>query len=452
MTFKSINPYNNEVIEEFLAFDAEKVERIIKRSMAAFKQFKTVTFEERAQLMKRAGEILRHDKAVFAHTITTEMGKPIRESVNEIEKCAWVCDYYADHAKHFLQDQVIETDSRKSYIKHQPLGPILAVMPWNYPFWQVFRFAAPALMAGNTGLLKHASNVTRCALQIEDIFRKSGFPEGCFQTLILESRHIEKLIEHDAIKAITLTGSEQAGSQVAAAAGRNIKKSVLELGGSNAFVVLDDADLERAALAGVQSRMLNTGQSCIASKRFIVMRPVAEKFIALFKEKMQLLRTGNPLDSTTEAGPLARIDLAEQLERQVTQSVSKGAKIILGGRRDHANFAPTILTDVKPGMPAFDEELFGPVAAVTLVDTSEEALTLANMSSFGLGCSVFTRSQEKAATFIEHIEDGAVFINSAVRSDPRLPFGGTKRSGYGRELSEYGIKEFINIKTVCVMG
>lgn len=450
MGFQSINPFTNKLLEEFETFSQEKTNAIVDNAAQTFSSWRKTDFTLRCQLMKKVAAVIREKKTSYAKTITLEMGKPIRESVSEVEKCAWTCDFYADHAEKFLRDITIETDADKSYVMHQPLGAILAIMPWNFPFWQVFRFAAPALMAGNVGLLKHASNVTRCALHIEDIFQEAGFPEGVFQTLILESGKINQLIENPVIKAVTLTGSEKAGSEVAAAAGRNIKKSVLELGGSNAFVVLDDADIEQAASVGVQARMLNTGQSCIAAKRFIVMEKVADKFLEAFRKKLEALRAGDPLDSATEIGTLARIDLAEQLEDQVNRSVSMGAKLLVGGTRDKAKYTPAILTHVKPGMPAFDEELFGPVAPITVVKTEDEALAMANHTRFGLGATICTTSHARAEKFINNIEDGSVFVNALVKSDPHLPFGGTKHSGYGRELSEYGIKEFVNIKTVYI--
>lgn len=450
MAFQSINPYTNEVVEEFKVHSAEQVKQMVEKAASAFAEWRQTNFKRRSQLMKKAAELMRSKKAAYAKTITVEMGKPVREAVSEIEKCAWVCEYYADHAETFLKDRHIDTDADKSYVMYQPIGPVLAIMPWNFPFWQVWRFAAPALMAGNVALLKHASNVTRCALHIEEVFREAGFPPEAFQTLILESSRVADVIENNVIKAVTLTGSEHAGSQVASLAGKNIKKTVLELGGSNAFVVLDDADIEHAVSVGVQARMINTGQSCIAAKRFILREKIAGKYIDLFRKKLEALRIGNPLESSTEVGPLARIDLAEQLEEQVNKSVSLGAKIVSGGKREGALYTPTILSNVTPGMPAFDEELFGPVAAVTIAKTDDEALALANNSKFGLGVTICTSSRERARKFIEWIEDGSVFINSLVKSDPRLPFGGTKKSGYGRELSEYGIKEFVNIKTVYI--
>jgi succinate-semialdehyde dehydrogenase/glutarate-semialdehyde dehydrogenase len=450
MRIQSTNPFTNTLLEEFETFSSEKVATLVEQAERTFSSWRRTDFAHRCRLMKKAASIMRDKKATYARTITLEMGKPIRESVSEVEKCAWTCEFYAENAEKFLRDIVIETDADKSYVIHQPLGAILAIMPWNFPFWQVVRFAAPALMAGNVGLLKHASNVTRCALHIEDIFQEAGFPEGVFQSLILESGKITSLIENPVIKAVTLTGSEKAGAEVAAAAGKNIKKSVLELGGSNAFVVLDDADIEQAATVGVQARMINTGQSCIAAKRFIIMEKVADKFLEAFRKKLGALRAGDPLESTTEIGTLARIDLAEQLESQVNKSIAMGAKLLMGGNRDQAKYTPAILTGVKPGMPAFDEELFGPVAPFTVVKTEDEALAMANHTKFGLGTTICTTNRLKAEKFIENIEDGSVFINALVKSDPHLPFGGTKRSGYGRELSEYGIKEFVNIKTVYI--
>lgn len=450
MTFQSINPYNNQLIEEFDSHTPQEIAAKLEKADNTFASWRKTDFASRSILLKKAAETLRAKKASYAQTITLEMGKPIKESVAEIEKCAWACDYYADHAAHFLRDEIKETDATHSYVKYQPLGLILAIMPWNFPFWQTFRFAAPALMAGNVGMLKHAANVTRCALLIEEVFTSSGFPKGAFQSIIIHPKDVSGLIDNPLVKAVTLTGSEHAGISVATQAGKNIKKTVLELGGSNAFVVLADADLEQAATVGVTARMQNAGQSCIAAKRFIVIESVAAQFLALFKEKMSPLRTGDPLESTTQMGPLARVDLAEKLEDQVNRSVAQGARLIVGGQRTDAHYTPTILTDVKPGMPAFDEELFGPVAAFTVAKDEDEALALANQTSFGLGASVFTSDSSRARRFIDEIEDGAVFVNALVKSDPRLPFGGTKRSGYGRELSEHGIREFVNAKTVYI--
>ncbi|MEZ5016628.1 MAG: NAD-dependent succinate-semialdehyde dehydrogenase [Flavipsychrobacter sp.] len=450
--FRSINPYNNQVIEEFETYSESDINNAIELADNTYKQWRLTSFEERSKLFKKAANILRERKDKYARSIVLEMGKPITQAHLEIEKCAMVCEYYANNAANMLKDEVVPTDAEMSMVKYHPLGTILAIMPWNYPYWQVFRFAAPALMAGNVCLLKHAQNVIRCSLNIDEIFKDAGFPHGAFQSLIITSEQTVGVIEHKAVKAVTLTGSERAGKSVAATAGRNIKKTVLELGGSNAFVVLSDADLADAAKVGTTARMVNTGQSCIAAKRFIVMRDVAEAFTQLLKENIQALQLGNPLDETTGIGPMARLDLAEALDKQVQTSIEKGAKLLMGGKRTAATYLPTILTDVTPGMPAFDEELFGPVASIIVVDSVEEALKLANKSNYGLGVSVCTKNATHAQLFIDHSEDGAVFINSLVKSDPRLPFGGTKISGYGRELSEHGIKEFVNIKTVFVKG
>lgn len=450
--FTSINPYNNEILETFQTHPEQEIERAIDKADAAFQQWRKTTFEHRANLMQQTAILLRKKKEQYAATMVREMGKPILEAYAEIEKSAWVCDYYAEHAKDFLKEEIIPTDADTSLVRYDPIGTVLAIMPWNYPYWQVLRFAAPAIMAGNVCLLKHAQNVIRCSLDIEALFLEAGFPEGIFKSLIITPEQTVSVIEHPLVKAVTLTGSERAGRSVAATAGKNIKKTVLELGGSNAFIVLSDADIKAAAHEGCMARMKNTGQSCIAAKRFIVMKDIADEFIQLLKQNIETLQLGDPMLETTELGPLARVDLAEKLERQVNDSIKKGAHLLMGHKRENATFYPTILTNVQPGMPAFDEELFGPVAAITIANSDEEALHLANKSSFGLGLTVCTRSKEKAKYFIEHADDGAVFINSLVKSDPRLPFGGTKQSGYGRELSAHGIKEFVNIKTVFIKG
>lgn len=450
--FQSINPYNNQLIEEFDTHTTEEITQAINDADAAYSSWRKTSFSHRAGLMHKAAAVLRAGKEKYAKAMVLEMGKPIKEAYAEIEKCAMVCEYYADHAEEFLKDEVIATDADKSLVRHDPIGTVLAIMPWNYPYWQVFRFAAPALMAGNVCLLKHAQNVIRCSLFIDEIFTEAGFPSGTFKSLVITPEQTVPVIEHDKVKAVTLTGSERAGKSVAATAGGSIKKTVLELGGSNAFVVLSDADIESAATIGCSSRMMNTGQSCIAAKRFIVMRDVAEQFTELLHQNIAALKIGEPMDEQTQVGAMARVDLAEGLQDQVQRSIDKGAKVLLGNKREGAIFHPTILTDVQPGMPAFDEELFGPVASIIVVDSEDEALTLANQSNFGLGMSVCTKSAEKAQKFIEGAEDGAVFINSLVKSDPRLPFGGTKLSGYGRELSSHGIKEFVNLKTVYIQG
>jgi succinate-semialdehyde dehydrogenase/glutarate-semialdehyde dehydrogenase len=383
-----------------------------------------------------------------------EMGKPLAQGRAETEKCAWCCDYYADNAEKFLSPEVVETDASKSYVAFNPLGIVLAVMPWNFPFWQVFRFAAPGLMAGNAGILKHASNVPGCALAIEEIFRNAGFPENLFRTVLVNNQVVANIIEHPHVKAITLTGSTPAGKSVASKAGSVMKKTVLELGGSDPYVILKDADLDLAVDTCVTSRLINGGQSCIAAKRFIVVDEIRNQFEEMFVAKMKSKKMGNPLEEGIDLGPQARIDLRNALHRQVVISVEKGARLLLGGtipEREGAYYEPTVLTDVKKGMPAYDEELFGPVAAIIPVENEEEAIRVANDSEFGLGAAVFTRDLKRGENIAaEKFEAGACFVNTFVKSDPRLPFGGVKESGYGRELSSYGIREFVNNKTVFI--
>jgi succinate-semialdehyde dehydrogenase / glutarate-semialdehyde dehydrogenase len=447
---QSVNPFNQSVIAEFQPHDADTIDKKIRLATQAFQSWRKKGISFRADLMKRAGEILRQDKEHFARTMSLEMGKVLQEARDEVEKCAGACDYFAEHAESFLADEPVSTEASKSMIAYQPLGPVLAIMPWNFPLWQVFRFAAPSLMAGNVGLLKHAANVTYCALMIEKIFLGAGFPEGVFQSLLIDSKQVKGIIARDEIKAVTLTGSEFAGTQVAANAGENLKKTVLELGGSDPFIVLEDADLALAAKIGTQSRMQNAGQSCVAAKRFIVLEKVKEEFLQLFKKQIESLRQGNQLEDGTTTGPIARLDLAEQLEKQVQDSVYAGSKIIVGGTRNGCNFAPTLLDHVWPGMVAFDEEIFGPVAALITVKTEADAITMANASRYGLGASVWTTDKERGERVARELECGSVFINSLMRSDQRLPFGGIKKSGYGRELSMLGIREFVNAKSIYV--
>jgi succinate-semialdehyde dehydrogenase/glutarate-semialdehyde dehydrogenase len=403
--------------------------------------------------MKKSAQILRDKKEHYARLMTLEMGKLLRESMAEVEKCAWVCDYYADHAGEILKDDVIATDATRSFVAFQPIGVVLAVMPWNFPFWQVFRFAAPALMAGNAAVLKHASNVPGCAMAIEEVFNEAGFPENLFRTLMVPSSGVEAVIENPLIVAATLTGSESAGSQVASAAGKHLKKTVLELGGADPFIVLDDADLDAAVKTAVTARMLNQGQSCIAAKRFIVTEPVMQQFELALKQEFEALRTGDPLDPQTQVGPLARPDLVDEIERQVSASVAAGARLVTGGRRpDRAGcyFEPTILADVRKGMPVYSQETFGPVVSLITARDEEEAIRIANDSDFGLGGCVWTRDLTRGERVARKIETGAMFVNGMTKSDPRLPFGGIKKSGYGRELASYGIKEFVNIKTIWI--
>lgn len=394
--------------------------------------------------------MLRDNREKYAKIMSMEMGKVLNESRGEIDKCANGCDFFAENAEVFLKDIPIKTEASKSLIAFQPLGPVLAIMPWNFPLWQVFRFAAPAFMAGNVGLLKHAANVSQCSLLIEDVFRQAGFPEGTFQSLLVDSKNVAGIILRPEIAAVSLTGSENAGMKVAEAAGRSLKKCVLELGGSDPFIVLEDCDLELTAKIATQSRMQNAGQSCIAAKRFIVVEKIREDFLSRFKSTVEQLIQGNQLDEKTTTGPLARLDLAEDLEKQLSDSVESGAKIITGGERSGANFQPTILDDVRPGMKAFDEEMFGPVASVITVKNDAEAIAMANNHRYGLGASVWTQDKQRGERVAREIESGSVFVNSLMRSDQRLPFGGIKKSGYGRELSELGIKEFVNAKTIFV--
>jgi succinate-semialdehyde dehydrogenase / glutarate-semialdehyde dehydrogenase len=454
MALEAVNPANGEKVKTYPEMTHGEVESRIHRAGQAFADWKTRAFSERAELIKKAAGVLR-DKAVeFARLMALEMGKPVRDGRSEIEKCAWVCDHYAEEAESILSPEIIATDAGKSYVTFQPLGVVLAVMPWNYPFWQVFRFAAPALMAGNAGILKHSANVPGCALAIEDVFRQAGFPESVFQTLMIGGDRVEKVIENPLVKAVTLTGSKPAGQAVAATAGRMLKKSVLELGGSDPYIILEDADLEAAAAACAASRLLNSGQSCIAAKRFVVVEAVRHSFEALLVDQMRAKKMGDPMMESVEIGPQARFDLRDDLHRQVRQSVEKGARCLLGGKLPDgpgAFYPPTVLTDVHKGMPAYDEETFGPVAAVIGVKDEKEAIRVANDTVFGLGAAVFTRDiargERIAATALDA---GSCFVNAFVKSDPRLPFGGIKESGYGRELSHYGIKEFVNIKSVYI--
>jgi len=451
MSFKSVNPYSGKTTEEFSAWSSVEVEKALGKSAEMQPFWEKTPLDERCRLIREAGRVMEARKEALAQIITLEMGKLIGEARAEIEKCIWGCEFYADHGSDFLRDESIKTDAGKSFVTFQPLGTVLAVMPWNFPFWQVFRFAAPALVAGNTAVLKHASNVPQCAKAIEQIFIEAGFPKGIFQTLMIPASLVSLVIEDPAIKAVTLTGSEQAGRKVASLAAANLKKSVLELGGSDAFVVLEDADMENTVKTAVTARFLNAGQSCIAAKRFIVVDSVATEFIDRFKTEVEKLTIGDPADEATTLAPMARHDLRDELHQQVQASIQKGAKVITGCLpEDHpgAFYQASILSEVKPGMRAWDEELFGPVASVIRARDEQEALVIANGSRFGLGGSVWTRDQERGERFARALESGAAFVNSMVKSDPRLPFGGIKASGYGRELSHYGMHEFVNIKTI----
>jgi succinate-semialdehyde dehydrogenase/glutarate-semialdehyde dehydrogenase len=453
MSIQSINPWNGETLETFEETSGPDLEQILTAASAAFHDWREVPFAGRASRMRKAADILRARKREYARTMAVEMGKPIVQGEAEIEKCAGTCEYYAQHAEVFLAEQARQTDASRSYVRFDPLGIILAVMPWNFPFWQVFRFSAPALMAGNAAVLKHASSVPRCALQIADVFRDAGFPPGLFSSTLIGARAVAGLIADRRVVAVTLTGSDRTGSLVAEQAGRALKKTVLELGGSDPFIVLADADLVAAAKTAADARLVNSGQSCIAAKRFIVVESVADQFLERFAEQLRSRRVGDPLDRATEVGPQARVDLRDALHAQVGESIKRGAELVLGGAVPSgkgALYPPTLLAAVDPGMPAFDEETFGPVAAVIRAKDEADALRLANDSAFGLGASLWTRDRSLAERMAARIEAGAVFVNGMVRSDPRLPFGGIKRSGYGRELSEYGIREFVNIKSVWI--
>jgi len=453
MSIQSVNPATGELLESFTPASPGELDRLVGKAHAAFVRWRSAPFAERAARMREAARLLRNGMGQHALNMTLEMGKPIVQAEAEVEKCALCCDYYADHAESFLAAEPRATDASKSYVRFDPLGVVLAVMPWNFPYWQVFRFAAPALMAGNAAILKHASNVPRCALAIERVFAGAGFPEGLFATALIESGPVARLISDPRIAAVTLTGSEPAGVAVASQAGRDLKKTVLELGGSDPFVILADADLGAAAKAAADARLVNSGQSCIAAKRFIAVDTVADKFVDLFVGELRSRRMGDPLARETQVGPQARSDLRDLLHRQVEESVKAGAKCLLGGeipRGKGAFYPPTVLAEVDKGMPAFDEETFGPVAAFVRAEDESDAIRLANDSAFGLGASLWTRDRGRAEHLAEQIEAGAVFVNGIVKSDPRMPFGGIKRSGYGRELSEYGIREFVNIKSVWI--
>lgn len=450
MEFQSVNPYNNKEVGRYKAQTTVEIENILDKSGDAFKTWGKQPLHHRTELLKKAGQVLRDNVEEYAQMITAEMGKPISESRAEVNKCAWVCDYYAENAALFLAPEEVKTDATESFVRYDPLGTVFAIMPWNFPFWQVFRFAAPTLTAGNTGLLKHAPNVFGCALKIEEVFKKAGYPEGVFQNLIVHHDQTEKIIAHDTVKAVTLTGSEMAGAAVGQLAGKYIKKSLLELGGNNSFIVWEDADIDQAVKTAVSARMLNCGQSCIAAKRFILLEGIYDEFVSKFTEAVSQLKAGDTNDEVTQVGPLARKDLADQLNRQVKNSVKQGAKVLLGGNQDNCFHEPTILGDVKPGMTAFDEETFGPLAAIIKAKDIDEAFRLSELSKYGLGTTVFTKDTAKAIEMAYRVSDGAYFVNELVKSDPRLPFGGTKRSGYGRELAKEGMREFVNIKTVYV--
>lgn len=450
---KSINPATEELIQEYPSIDSQEIRTIIDHTHETFLSWRNKSFIDRATLMKKLSDILQENSRKYAETISQEMGKPISESIAEVEKSAWVCKYYADNAEQMLQDEILDSDASKSFVSFEALGVVLAVMPWNFPFWQVFRFAAPALMAGNAAVLKHASNVMGCANLIEQCFKDAGFPEYLFRNLQISSTQVKDVIKNPKIVAITLTGSEWAGSKVAEDSGKEIKKTVLELGGADAFIVLEDANLKEASIWGVFSRMLNNGQSCIAAKRFILHKDIADEYIELIVQEIKNWTIGNPLNENTKIGPLARPDLLEDLQIQLDDAIDQGAELIIGGKSIEGRgnyFEPTIIKNIKPGMKIYTEETFGPVFSIFIVNDKEEAIQLANDSDLGLGGSIWTEDIEKGMALARRVESGAVFVNGMTKSDPRLPFGGIKKSGYGRELSHYGIKEFVNMKTIWV--
>jgi succinate-semialdehyde dehydrogenase / glutarate-semialdehyde dehydrogenase len=458
MSISSINPATGEVLQTFAPLNEQQLEGKLSRAAETFRTYRCTKFSARAGMMQSAAEILETEKKSFARTMTLEMGKPIKAAVQEAEKCAWVCRYYAENAERHLADDIVQTNATRSYVHYQPIGVVLAVMPWNFPFWQVFRFAAPALMAGNVGLLKHASNVPQCALAIEEIFRRAGFPEGAFQTLLIGSQAVQNVLEDSRVAAATLTGSEPAGRSVAGIAGKQIKKTVLELGGSDPFIVMPSANFEEAVSTAVKARTINNGQSCIAAKRFIVHERIYDRFESEFIAAMKRLRVGDPLAESTDIGPLATEQILDDLDQQVNASATAGAKILTGGRRvkfdgelARGNFyEPTVLAGIPKESPAYRDEIFGPVASLFRISTIDEAIELANATTFGLGSAAWTNDPEERERFIDELEAGCVFINGMVASDPRLPFGGVKHSGYGRELSDFGIREFVNIKTVWI--
>ncbi|UFS69394.1 NAD-dependent succinate-semialdehyde dehydrogenase [Geomonas sp. RF6] len=453
MAIQSINPATGKVLDTFEEWTAEKTAHVVSQVHKAWLEWRNSSFAERAAVMKGAAEVLRHNRDEFAQLMALEMGKPIRQGRDEVEKCAWGCEYFAENAEAMLAPESANSDGSAAYVAFRPLGVVLAIMPWNFPFWQVFRFAAPALMAGNTAVLKHSSNVPLTALAIEQVFVRAGFPEDVFRTLLVSSSHAEEVLENPLVRAVSLTGSSDAGRHVARRAGELLKKSVLELGGSDPFVVLDDADLDSAARIAAKARCFNSGQSCIAAKRFIVERSVYGPFLNRFRTAMASLVVGDPMEERTEVGPLARGDLREALHEQVLDAVQHGAELALGGMIPHKDgffYPTTVLSGVRPGMRAYHEELFGPVASVIPVRDDEEAIEVANDTPFGLGGSVWTRDTAKGEALAARIEAGAVFVNGMVKSDPRLPFGGIKDSGFGRELSRYGIREFTNVQTVWI--
>jgi len=453
MAIATVNPATGETLRTFTPLDDAGIEAKVQNTERAFAVNRARSFAERAVRLRRAAEVLDRRREEFGRVMTIEMGKPIGAAIAEVQKCALNCRYYADHGESFLRDEPVKTEAKESFIRYEPIGAVLAVMPWNFPFWQVFRFAAPALMAGNVALLKHASNVPQCALAIEEIFREGGFADNELQTLLITSQQVKKVLEDERVRAVTLTGSEPAGANVASNAAKRIKKSVLELGGSDPFIVMPSADLDEAVKVGVKARIVNNGQSCIAAKRFIIHERIADEFEQKFVAAMKKLKIGDPLDASTDVGPLAMKQIVEDLDAQVRASVQAGAKLLSGGKRVDGRgyfYEPTVLTGIPPSAPAYGEETFGPVASLFRARDFDEAVRIANSTKFGLGSSVWTRDRAEIQRFIAAIEAGQVFVNAMVASDPRVPFGGVKHSGYGRELGVYGIREFVNVKTVWI--
>lgn len=448
MSFTSVNPYTQKKLTSYPVLSTQALDRKIKQADRAFTDWAALSLDDRMAYFRKVAAYLRSEKPRYAELMTAEMGKTLKESMAEIEKCAVGCEYYLEQAPKFLADLTVQTEAKKSFIAYEPIGTVLAVMPWNFPFWQVFRFAIPSLLAGNVGLLKHAANVSGCSLAIEEIFQACDFPAGVFQSLLIESRTVETVLKDSRVKAVTLTGSEKAGASVASIAGSQIKKSVLELGGSDALIVLADADLDQAAEVAVHSRMQNAGQSCIAAKRFIVEKAVRKEFTDRILHHIQAIQQGDPMKESTTMGPVARLDLAEAIDQQCAETVRQGARMLHGGLREGCKVQPILLDNVKPGMTAFDEETFGPLAVVVEAKDEQDAIKLANQSNYGLGSALWTRDLDRADRLARQIQAGSVFVNSLMRSDPRVPFGGVKLSGFGRELSEVGMKEFLNVKTV----
>ena len=453
MAIATVNPATGETLRTFSPLDDDGIDAKLQKATRAFHVNRARSFSERALRLRRASDVLEKRKEEFGRLMTIEMGKPIGAAIAETQKCALTCRYYADHGEAFLRDERVQTDAQESFIRYEPIGPVLAVMPWNFPFWQVFRFAAPALMAGNVALLKHASNVPQCALAIEETFREAGFTDDEFQTLLIGSKQVQRVLNDERVKAVTLTGSEPAGASVASTAAKHIKKSVLELGGSDPFIVMPSADLENAVNVAVKARVINNGQSCIAAKRFIVHEKIADAFEQKFVAAMKKLKIGDPLDPSTDVGPLAMQQIVDDLDEQVRASVAAGAKLLTGGKRIAGRgyfYEPTVLTNIPTSAPAYKDETFGPVASLFRARDFNHAVELANGTHFGLGASVWSRDRAEIARFVDAIESGQVFVNAMVASDPRVPFGGVKRSGFGRELGVYGIREFVNVKTVWI--